>query len=156
MQIHRFSSLKDGGNCTFIYCANNQGIIAILVATLGVANTMMMAVTERTREIGTLRALGTRPGTIRSLFIAEGLVLAVMGCTVGALLSLAVRLVLNNSGIMLPPPPGGTLGSPLHVELYGGAYAAGAAAMMLTMVVASYFPARRASRMRVVEALAHV
>ena len=52
-----------------------------------------------------------------------------MGCVVGALLSLAVRLVLNQSGIMLPPPPGGTLGSPLYVELSGAAYAAGALAM---------------------------
>jgi ABC-type lipoprotein release transport system permease subunit len=57
---------------------------------------------------------------------------------------------------MLPPPPGGTFGSPLHVELYGVAYAAGAAAMMFTMIIASYFPARRASRMSVVEALVHV
>jgi putative ABC transport system permease protein len=133
-----------------------MGTVLVVVVVLAAANTMMMAVAERTREIGTLRAMGTRPRTIRMLFIAEGLVLAVTGCVVGALLSLAVRVVLNHSGIMLPPPPGGTLGSPLHVELYGAAYAAGAAAMLVTMVVASYFPARRASRMRVVEALAHV
>jgi len=133
-----------------------MGAVLVVVVVLAAANTMMMAVAERTREIGTLRAMGTRPRTIRSLFIAEGLVLAVLGCTAGALLSLAVRLVLNHSGIMLPPPPGGTFGSPLYIELHGAAYAAGAAAMMFTMVVASYFPARRASRMRVVEALAHV
>jgi len=133
-----------------------MGAVLVVVVLLAAANTMMMAVTERTREIGTLRAMGTRPGAIRSMFIAESLVLAVMGCMAGALLSLAVRLVLNHSGIMLPPPPGGTLGSPLHIEIHGVAYAAGAAAMMFTMVVASYFPARRASRMRIVEALAHV
>ena len=133
-----------------------MGAVLVVVVLLAAANTMMMAVAERTREIGTLRAMGTRPSTIQSLFMAEGLVLAVMGCAVGSLLSLAVRLLLNHSGIMLPPPPGGTLGSPLHVELHGVAYAAGAAAMILTMIAASYLPARRASRMRVVEALAHV
>lgn len=133
-----------------------MGAVLVVVVVLAAANTMMMAVAERTREIGTLRAMGTRPRTIRSLFIAEGLVLAVIGCMGGTLLSLVVRLVLNHSGIMLPPPPGGTLGSPLYVELNGAAYAAGAVVMMITMVVASYFPARRASRMRVVEALAHV
>lgn len=133
-----------------------MGAVLVAVVILATTNTMLMAVTERTREIGTLRAIGTRPRTIRLLFIAEGLVLAVIGCTGGALLSLVIRLVLNHSGIMLPPPPGGTLGAPLYVELYGTAYAAGAAAMILTMMIASYFPARRASRMRVVEALAHV
>lgn len=133
-----------------------MGAVIVVVVVLAAANTMMMAVAERTREIGTLRAMGTRPRTIRSLFIAEGLVLAVMGCIVGALLSLAVRFVLNHSGIMLPPPPGAAFGSPLYVELHAAAYAAGVAAMVFTMLVASYFPARRASRMRIVEALAHV
>lgn len=133
-----------------------MGAVLVVVVVLAAANTMMMAVAERTREIGTLRAMGTRPRTIRLLFVAEGLVLAAMGCAGGVLLSLAVRLVLNHSGIMLPPPPGGTFGSPLRIELYGAAYAAGGAAMIFTMVVASYFPARRASRICVVEALAHV
>jgi putative ABC transport system permease protein len=133
-----------------------MGAVLVIVVLLAAANTMMMAATERTREIGTLRALGTRPRTVRLLFIAEGLILAVLGCGVGALLSLAVRLVLNNSGIMLPPPPGGTVGSPLHVQFFGVTYAAGAAAMVFTMAAASYFPARRASRISVVKALTHV
>jgi len=132
------------------------GVVLVVVVILASANTMLMAAAERTREIGTLRALGTRPGFIRRLFIAEGVVLAVLGCAAGALLSLAVRYVLNHSGIMLPPPPGATQGTPLHIKLYGVAYASGAVAMIGTMVLASWLPARRASRASIVEALAHV
>jgi putative ABC transport system permease protein len=117
---------------------------------------MMMAVAERTREIGTLRAIGTRPRLIRRLFLAEGLMLAIGGCLAGAVLSLVLRFILNHSGIMLPPPPGATQGSMLHVKLYGAAYGAGALAMIVTLAAASWLPARRASRLRIVEALAHV
>jgi putative ABC transport system permease protein len=133
-----------------------MGAILIAVVLLATANTMMMAATERTREIGTLRALGTRPGLIGRMFLAEGILLAVAGCIVGAVLSLVVRTVLNHSGIMLPPPPGATHGMPLHVMIYGVAYAAGAVAMLLTLALASWLPARRAARLRIIEALAHV
>jgi putative ABC transport system permease protein len=133
-----------------------MGAVLIAVVLLATANTMMMAATERTREIGTLRALGTRPGFIGRMFLAEGILLAVAGCVVGAALSLALRAVLNHSGIMLPPPPGATHGSPLHVMIYGVAYAAGAVAMLVTLALASWLPARRAARLPIIEALAHV
>jgi putative ABC transport system permease protein len=133
-----------------------MGLVLVAVVLLAVANIMLMAAAERTREIGTLRAIGTRSGFVRRMFLAEGVVLAVLGCAVGALLSLALRSVLNHSGIMLPPPPGATHGVPLHVKIYGTAYAAGAVAMLATLALASWFPARRAARMSIIEALAHV
>jgi putative ABC transport system permease protein len=133
-----------------------MGLVLVIVVLLAAANTMLMAASERTREIGTLRALGTRPGLIRRLFLLEGLLLATFGCIAGAALSLVVRFVLNHSGIMLPPPPGSTHGSPLHVQFFGAAYGAGAATMFATLMLASYFPARRASRMSIVDALTHV
>jgi len=133
-----------------------MGAILVAMVLLAAANTMMMAVAERTREIGTLRAIGTRPRSIRRMFLAEGLVLAIAGCLAGAVLSLVLRFLLNHSGIMLPPPPGATQGSMLHVKLYGAAYGAGALAMIGTLAAASWLPARRAARLRIVEALAHV
>jgi putative ABC transport system permease protein len=133
-----------------------MGIVLVVVVLLAAANTMMMAAAERTREIGTLRALGTRPAAIRRMFIAEGLILAVAGCLGGALVSLAIRWALNHAGLTLPPPPGVSHGVPLHVNLYLTAYAAGALAMSATLVLASWFPARRAARMSIIEALAHV
>ena len=82
--------------------------------------------------------------------------LAFAGCIAGMLFALVIRAALNASGIILPPPPGATHGMPIHVRFYPLAYAAGLVAMVLTMAIASYFPARRASRMSIVEALAHI
>jgi putative ABC transport system permease protein len=133
-----------------------MGLVLVVVVLLAAANTMMMAAAERTREIGTLRALGTRPSAIKRMFIAEGLILAVAGCVGGALAALLVRTVLNHAGLTLPPPPGVSHGMPLHVNFYVSAYGAGAIAMIATLVAASWFPARRAAKISIIEALAHV
>ncbi|HLN58820.1 MAG TPA: FtsX-like permease family protein [Thermoanaerobaculia bacterium] len=132
------------------------GAVLVVIVILSAAIVMTMAVTERTREIGTLRALGTRPSGILKMFLMEGTALAIAGCAAGMILALLVRAVLNASGIILPPPPGATHGMPIHVQFYPLAYAAGLSAMIVTMLVASYFPAKRASRLSIVEALAHI
>ena len=132
------------------------GAVLIVIVILSAAIVMTMAATERTREIGTLRAIGTRPTGIQKMFLIEGALLALAGCVAGALIALLVRTVLNASGLILPPPPGATHGMPINVRLYPLAYAAGVAAMVVTMLVASWFPARRASRIPIVDALTHV
>ncbi len=132
------------------------GAVLVVIVILSAAIVMTMAVAERTREIGTLRALGTRPSGILTMFLMEGAALAIAGCAAGMILALLVRAVLNASGIILPPPPGATHGMPIHVQFYPLAYAAGLSAMIVTMLVASYFPARKASRISIVDALAHV
>jgi putative ABC transport system permease protein len=132
------------------------GAVLVVIVILSAAIVMMMSVTERTREIGTLRALGTRPSGIRRMFLAESLVIAIAGCAAGMVLALIIRAVLNASGIVLPPPPGATHGMPINVKIYPLAYEAGLAAMLLTMGIAAYFPARRASRISIVDALTHV
>jgi putative ABC transport system permease protein len=132
------------------------GAVLVVIVILSAAIVMTMAATERTREIGTLRAIGTRPSRIQKMFLAEGAALAILGCIAGAVIALVVRAILNASGLILPPPPGATHGLPINVRLYPLAYAAGFVAMIGTMVVASWFPARRASRMPIVDALTHV
>ena len=132
------------------------GIVLVVIVILSAAIVMTMAVTERTREIGTLRALGTRPSRVLWMFLAEGVAIAVAGCAAGAIFALVVRVALNASGIILPPPPGATHGMPINVRFYPLAYAAGLVAMILTMSLASFFPAKRASRVSIVEALTHV
>ena len=130
--------------------------VLIVIVILSAAIVMTMAVSERTREIGTLRALGTRPAGILKMFLVEGIALAAVGCVAGMILALLIRAVLNASGIILPPPPGATHGMPISVRFYPLAYAAGLLAMIVTMMIASYFPARKASRVSIVEALAHI
>ncbi|MDX1437245.1 MAG: ATP-binding cassette domain-containing protein, partial [Anaerolineales bacterium] len=62
------------------------GALALLVATLGVANTMMMAIYERTREIGVLKALGARNREVRRMFTADAVLLGLIGGIVGLVL----------------------------------------------------------------------
>ena len=71
------------------------GIIAVGIASIGIFNTMTMAVTERTREIGILKALGCRPSAIRQLFLMETLYLAVIGLVYGIVISYVVSIALN-------------------------------------------------------------
>ena len=74
----------------------------------------------------------------------------------GAILAIVVRAALNGADLTMPPPPGVSHGVPLHVNLYPSAYVAAAVAMTLTLVAASWFPARRAAKLSIIEALAHV
>ncbi|WP_310583418.1 ABC transporter permease [Deinococcus sp.] len=64
-------------------------LISLIVGGLAVANTVMMGVFERTREFGTLRAIGARPGFVRALVLSESLLLALVGGAFGILLGLA-------------------------------------------------------------------
>ena len=133
-----------------------MGLVLSVVVILATANTMTMSVFERTREIGTLLAIGMERGSIRTLFLLEGILLGLIGSGVGAVLSVLLRAALNASGIILPPPPGATRGNLLHVDFIPIAYGIGFAVMSITLLVAAWWPARRAARLNPVEALGQV
>jgi len=133
-----------------------MGTVLIVVVFLATINTTWMTVTERTREIGTLRAMGARSRRIVDNFVIEGILLALAGSLVGTAISLAISAALNASGIVLPPPPGSTRGFPIHVQFVPDSYAVAAGMMMVTLAAASFFPARRAARAAIVESLTHV
>lgn len=132
------------------------GLVLATVVVLAAANTMTMSVFERTREVGTLLALGMERGDVRRLFLLEGLLLGLLGSAAGAVTALLLRAGLNAARLRMPAPPGGSRGMILHVDLVPEAFLAGLLLMTLTLVVASWWPARRASRLDPVEALAHV
>jgi hypothetical protein len=71
------------------------GTLALLVASIGIANTMVMAVYERTREIGILKAIGASPGDIRRLFVAESSFIGLMGGVAGTIVGWLLGLGLN-------------------------------------------------------------
>jgi putative ABC transport system permease protein len=132
------------------------GLVLATVVVLAAANTMTMSVFERTREIGTLLAIGMERGQVRRLFLAEGLLMGLAGSVAGAVASLLIRAAVNAARIELPPPPGATSGGALHVELIPLAFGVGFVLMTVTLLVASWWPARRAARLDPVEALSHV
>lgn len=77
-------------------------VVIMLIAGLGIANTVIMAAYERVREIGTLLALGMRRQDVGRLFLVEGLVLGVVAGLVGAALGVTIVLSLQEKGIILP------------------------------------------------------
>ena len=99
------------------------GLVLATVVILAAANTMTMSVFERTREIGTLLAIGMERRQVRNLFLAEGLLMGLGGSIAGAVGSLLIRAAINAGRITLPPPPGATNGGVLHVELIPVAFA---------------------------------
>jgi putative ABC transport system permease protein len=133
-----------------------MGAVLLMVVFLSTANATLMSVSERTREIGTLRALGARPQRITSSFMLEGALLGLASSVAGAVLSLLITFVINISHIEMPPPPGSVKGFIISVQIIPTAYLTAAVAMVVTLALASFFPARRAARVPIVESLTHV
>ncbi len=132
------------------------GVIVLVIVLFAVTNTLAMAVLERTREIGTLRAMGTTPGEVMRLFTLEGLVLGSAGAIAGMLLAAGVALALLKFDVQMPPPPGRTTGYPLVVAVSLPMYAVAALVVASLSAFASLFVSRGAAHHNVVEALAHV
>lgn len=131
------------------------GVIIGVIVVFVVTNAMAMAIIERTREIGTLRALGTLPGQLSRSLALEGLLLGGAGAVVGAVMSLAVSLALLVFPVEMPPPPGRSVGYPLNIAIDPTLYLLTLLVMVGLTTLASWAVARKTVRMPVVDALAH-
>lgn len=136
------------------------GFMAVLIGAIvlfTVGNTMSMAVIERTAEIGTLRAMGLRRSGIRWLFMCEAMLLGVIGAAAGVAAALLVAWLVNHAGLTWLPP-GQVDPVPLTVRVWGEpSMMLGTAALLaLVAVISAWWPARRAARMLIVDALRHV
>jgi putative ABC transport system permease protein len=132
------------------------GLIIAVIVVFVVTNAMAMSIVERTREVGTLRALGTQPGQLTTSFALEGLVLGGLGAMLGALVALTVSGGLLVFPVDMPPPPGRSMGYPLQITMDPLLYLFTLGAMTALATVASALVARRAVRRPIVDALSHV
>lgn len=129
-------------------------IMLVSIVLVAVMNVMIMAVFERIREIGTIAAIGMPPSRILSLFLAEGLMLGVVGSVAGIVLSLAAIFGINvwqptfnfgqQKGLVMAP------------AIAAGDVLTIAAMVVVVAVIASLQPAWKASRMDPITALRHV
>lgn len=129
-----------------------QLIIAVIIV-LSISNAFLMSVLERTAEIGTMMALGATRRAILLRFLTEGAVLGVIGGLIGVAAGCGLALLVSAIGIPMPPPPGMDHGFTGQVRLSVPlAYNAFALAVVTTIVACCY-PAWKASRMSVIDAL---
>jgi putative ABC transport system permease protein len=128
-------------------------VVFLVLMLLGVANTMLMSALERTREIGTMMAVGLRRGKVMALFVAEALVLGALGGTLGALLGVAITTWLHQRGLVFTAP---TMSVPFDIRPAVDARYVVRLVLLATAGAGlfSLYPAWRASRLRPVEALA--
>lgn len=132
-------------------------VIIFFLAGFGVLNTMLMSVFERTRELGVMMALGTRPGEIIRLVLLEGFLLSVLGAIAGAVMGGALDYWIcthglnlgygdfEMSGVVFPNSMKGIFNINQAISVIGS--------MMVISVLAALWPAWRASRLEPVEAM---
>lgn len=119
--------------------------ISLLVGGIGIMNIMLVSVTERTREIGIRKAVGATMKDILVQFLIEALVLSLMGCLIGVLASWGI--------IALASWAAANAGSSMVFHMSGSVVAASIAFAVLIGAVFGIYPARKAAKMRPIDAL---
>jgi lipoprotein-releasing system permease protein len=125
--------------------------LIVLVAAMGIANVLVLTVAEKTQEIAILRALGATPRQVMSVFTLEGVVLGGTGTALGALLGLGVAAYFQYQPFPLPGDLYFITALPVEVQAFDVAWVC--AVSLVTSIVASLLPARRAAPLRPVEVL---
>lgn len=130
------------------------GGISLLVASFGIANTMIMSILERTREIGIMKAIGAEDREIKLIFFFEAAVLGVCGGVVGVLVAWAIDAIANRLAYrFFLKPNGASFVDFFHLPPW---LSAGAILFALGVsILAALYPAARAARIDPVRALRH-
>ncbi len=132
------------------------GVIVFFMVLMASINTILITMFERVREIGTMLAMGTPRRWVVALFMAEAGLTGVLGAVAGLAAGNVLGALLNASGLHLPPPPGTTFDMNFRVLHEPGLMIASSLLVIVSLAIASIWPAIRASRLQIVEALAHV
>lgn len=132
------------------------GTIAVLIASIGIFNTMTMAVTERTREIGVLKAIGASPKLIQRLFLMESAFIGIVGTVIAVIISYVISVTVNFAlPIVLEMATGEDMGEremifsaiPWQLVVIASAISIGVA------MISGWRPARKATKIDVIQAL---
>ena len=160
LEVLDFKTLNPMYGQTAQFMNSMFGFIAALIAVIvlfTIGNTMSTAVVERTVEIGTLRAMGLRRAGLRYLFLCEGILLGLFGAVLGVISALIIAYAINHSGLSWTPP-GYSYAYLILVRVWQDpALLIGSViGLILVTVISAWWPANRASKMMIVDALRHV
>ena len=145
------------GIVSFQFVTRLVGLALFMLVGGGIANVMAMAVMERKREIGTMRALGMEKNQVRKLFLAEGLIIGGIGAMAGLLLASALTLfVASHGGFHLPPPPGTNQAISIFPAMDPLMTVFGVTMPLLMGLIAAWWPAATSAAMSPVQALTEV
>ena len=155
-EVTPWTDLADFYNKTVILFGKQinlmKSIIALIII-LTISNTQTMSVLERTTEIGTIMAIGSRRSQVLRMFIIEGILIGVFGGIVGITLGFGIAEVLSFIGIPMPPPPGMETGFTAQINVTFTLALDALALAFVTTLIASIMPAWKASRMNIVDSL---
>jgi len=130
-------------------------LIILIMVLLSVVNSVNMALFERTREFGTMLALGDQPGSIFKLIMTESVFLGILGAISGMTLGCCAALTISAIGIPMPPPPNANLGYTALIRIVPSEVLTAGLIGFTAAILATIVPARRASQLNIVEALRH-
>lgn len=150
---YRLSDFYNKTRDLFASQVNVVQIIILMIIVLSISNTLSMSVMERIAEIGTCMALGLTRARIRRIFMSEGIMLGLVGGVIGVVVGCILALGISAVGIPLPPPPGMEQGFDGEIRLTLPIVAKALAIAVGSAFVSSLYPAWRASRMNIVNAL---
>jgi ABC-type lipoprotein release transport system permease subunit len=137
------------------------GLIVLMIASIGVLNLMLMAVFERTREMGVLSALGMKGRQIMWLFLLEGALIGVVGAVIGCAIGYGLVLALGQVGIDFGYAADmgeltAMMGSRLYPSVQPSTVLLSGLAVTIIAALASLYPAWQASRKEPAAALHHI
>jgi putative ABC transport system permease protein len=129
------------------------GSIALVVSSLGIVNTMVMSILERTREIGIMKAVGGSDADVRNIFLVEASSIGILGGLVGVAIGWTVGRIINFAANWYIKSQGGDPGNLFSLPLWLVAGSIGFA--IVVSLIAGSYPARRAARLDPIQALRH-
>ena len=129
-------------------------LLIVLVAAFNIVSTLTMAVSDRTKEIGILQAMGMTGPQIRRIFVAQGMVVGVVGTSIGLFGGLLIGLLLGKYRL-IPLNPSVYFIDHLPVDLNFSDVTSIVVASLLIATLATVYPAGQAARMAPVDAIRH-